>query len=41
MHEAELLEREHELTVTTPGNGGICFECPPRDEAGHVAVVKG
>jgi hypothetical protein len=28
-------------TVTTPGNGGICFECPPRDEAGHVAVVKG
>jgi hypothetical protein len=28
-------------TVTTPGNGGICFQCPPRDEAGHVAVVKG
>jgi hypothetical protein len=28
-------------TVTTHGNGGICFDCPPRDEAGHVAVVKG
>jgi hypothetical protein len=28
-------------TVTTHGNGGICFNCPPRDEAGHVAVVKG
>ena len=28
-------------TVTTHGNGGICFKCPPRDEAGHVAVVKG
>ena len=28
-------------TVTTHGNGGICFECPPQDEAGHVAVVKG
>jgi hypothetical protein len=28
-------------TVTTHGNGGICFQCPPRDEAGHVAVVKG
>jgi hypothetical protein len=27
--------------VTTHGNGGICFQCPPRDEAGHVAVVKG
>ena len=28
-------------TATTHGNGGICFQCPPRDEAGHVAVVKG
>ena len=28
-------------TVTTHGNGGICFECAPRDEAGHVALVKG
>ena len=27
--------------VTTHGNGGICYECPPLDEAGHVAVVKG
>ena len=27
--------------VTAHGNGGICFKCAPRDEAGHVAVVKG
>ena len=30
-----------EPSVTTHGNGGICYECPPRDDAGHVTVVKG
>ncbi len=27
--------------ASTTSGGGICYECRPLDEAGHVAVVKG